>query len=51
LIATSFGLIIGVPVAFSLPDGFSKVKGLVFASLTLWAFLVFMVAVLSSFVL
>jgi len=51
LIAVSFLLVIGVPVAFAAPEGFSSSKGLVFSSLSLWAFLVFSVAVLSSFVL
>jgi len=51
LIAVSFLLVIGVPVAFASPEGFSTSKGLVFSTLTLWAFLVFGVSVLSAFVL
>ena len=51
LIAVSFLLVIGVPVAFASPEGFSTSKGLVFSSLTLWVLLVFAVAVLNSFVL
>jgi photosystem II PsbZ protein len=51
LIAASFLLVIGVPVAFASPEGFSSSKGLVFSGLSLWAFLVFCVAILQSFVL
>jgi len=51
LIGMSFLLVIGVPVAFASPQGFSSSKGFVFSSLTLWATLVFGVSILSSFVL
>ena len=51
LITASFLLVVGVPVAFASPEGFSSSKGIVFSGLTVWAFLVFVVAILQSFVL
>jgi photosystem II PsbZ protein len=50
LIAVSFLLVIGVPVAFASPDGWSQNKGTVFSGVGLWFFLVFAVGVLNSFV-
>ena len=50
LIAVSFLLVIGVPVAFASPDGWTQNKGTVFSGVGLWFFLVFAVGVLNSFV-
>jgi photosystem II PsbZ protein len=49
-IALSFLLVIGVPVVFASPDGWSENKGVVFSGVGLWIFLVFLVGVLNSFV-
>jgi len=51
LIALSFLLVIGVPVIFASPDGWSGSKGLVFSALGAWFFLVFLVGLLNSFVI
>lgn len=50
LIAVSFLLVIGVPVAFASPNGWTQNKGTVFSGLGLWIFLVFAVGILNSFV-
>lgn len=50
LIAVSFLLVVGVPVAFASPDGWSQNKGLVLSGTGLWFLLVFAVGVLNSFV-
>jgi photosystem II PsbZ protein len=50
LIATSFVMVIGVPVAFAFPDGWSTNKNLIFSGAALWIFLVFAVGILISFV-
>jgi photosystem II PsbZ protein len=50
LIAVSFAMVIGVPVAFASPDGWASSKNLVFSGATLWAFLIFSVGILNSFV-
>lgn len=50
LIALSFLLVIGVPVTFASPDGWSSSKGTIFSGLALWILLVFVVGVLNSFV-
>jgi len=50
LIALSFLLVIGVPVTFASPDGWSNSKGTIFSGLALWILLVFVVGVLNSFV-
>nr|YP_009106509.1 Z protein of photosystem II [Botryococcus braunii]AIT95348.1 Z protein of photosystem II [Botryococcus braunii]CZT54054.1 photosystem II protein Z [Botryococcus braunii Showa] len=49
-IALSFLLVVGVPVVFASPDGWTENKGTVFSGLGLWLFLVFLVGVLNSFV-
>jgi|EP00884_Botryococcus_braunii_P001594 photosystem II PsbZ protein len=49
-IALSFLLVIGVPVVFASPDGWSENKGVVFSGVGLWIFLVFLVGILNSFV-
>lgn len=51
LIGVSFLLVVGVPVAFASPDGWTQNKGSVFSGLGLWFFLVFAVGVLNSFVI
>ena len=48
--ALSFLLVVGVPVVFASPDGWTENKGTVFSGLGLWLFLVFLVGVLNSFV-
>jgi photosystem II PsbZ protein len=50
-IALSFLLVIGVPVVFASPDGWSENKGVVFSGVGLWIFLVFLVGILNSFVI
>jgi photosystem II PsbZ protein len=50
LIGVSFLLVVGVPVAFASPDGWTQNKGSIFSGLGLWFFLVFAVGVLNSFV-
>ena len=50
LIAVSFLLVIGVPVTFASPDGWSSSKGTIFSGVALWVFLVFAVGILNSFV-
>lgn len=50
LIALSFLLVIGVPVVFAAPDGWTEYKGPIFSGLGLWILLVFAVGILNSFV-
>ena len=50
LVAVSFLLVVGVPVAFAYPDGWSENKKTVFSGIGLWIFLVFLVGILNSFV-
>jgi len=50
LIVVSFALIVGVPVVFASPDGWSENKGIVFSGLSLWLILVFTVGIVNSFV-
>jgi len=50
LIALSFILVVGVPVIFASPDGWTTSKGFIFSVVTLWIFLVFLVGLLNSFV-
>ena len=49
-IALSFLLVVGVPVAFASPEGWTENKGTVFSGLGLWILLVFLVGILNSFV-
>lgn len=49
-IALSFLLVVGVPVAFASPQGWTENKSTVFSGLGLWVLLVFLVGVLNSFV-
>ena len=50
LIALSFLMLVGVPVIFASPEGWTTSKGLVFSGVSLWILLVFLVGVLNSFV-
>nr|UXE30641.1 photosystem II protein Z [Ostreobium quekettii]UXE30717.1 photosystem II protein Z [Ostreobium quekettii]UXE30793.1 photosystem II protein Z [Ostreobium quekettii]UXE30869.1 photosystem II protein Z [Ostreobium quekettii] len=49
LVALSFLLVVGVPVAFAYPEGWAENKRIVFSGIGLWIFLVFSVGVLNSF--
>ena len=49
-IAVSFLLVIGVPVVFATPEGWSDNKGVVFSGVGIWFLLVFAVGILNSFV-
>ena len=49
-ICLSFLLVVGVPVVFASPNGWTENKGTVFSGLGLWVLLVFVVGVLNSFV-
>jgi len=51
LVALSFVLVVGVPVAFASPEGWSENKSTVFSGLGLWVLLVFAVGLLNSFVI
>nr|WGT92319.1 PsbZ [Desmotetra delicata] len=50
LILLSFALIVGVPVVFASPNGWTENKGFVFSGLSLWLLLVFAVGIVNSFV-
>ncbi|MCO5605511.1 hypothetical protein L7F22_059694 [Adiantum nelumboides] len=50
LIATSFLLIVGVPVAFASPGGWSDNRNIVFSGASLWIGLVFLVGIPNSFI-
>ena len=50
LITLSFFLVVGVPVVFASPEGWTGNKRIVFSGLGFWVFLVFTVGVLNSFV-
>jgi photosystem II PsbZ protein len=50
LIALSFFLVVGVPVTFA-SDGWSENKGLILSGTGFWFLLVFLVGVLTSFVI
>lgn len=49
-VALSFLLVVGVPVVFASPDGWTENKRTVFSGLGLWVLLVFAVGILNSFV-
>jgi photosystem II PsbZ protein len=49
LIMVSLLLVVGVPVVFASPNGWSENKGVVFSGLSLWLLLVFTVGVLTLF--
>ena len=50
-VAVSFGLVVGVPVIFASPNGWTENKGIIFSGVGLWFFLVFAVGILNSFVI
>jgi len=50
LVMFSFVLVVGVPVVFALPNGWTENKRVVLSGLGLWLLLVFVVGVLNSFV-
>ena len=50
LIVVSFALVVGVPVVFASPNGWTENKGLVFSGLSVWLLLVFTVGVFNSLV-
>nr|YP_009632327.1 photosystem II protein Z [Parallela transversalis]AYQ22916.1 photosystem II protein Z [Parallela transversalis] len=50
LILVSFALVVGVPVVFASPNGWSENKTIVFSGLSLWLILVFAVGIFNSFV-
>jgi photosystem II PsbZ protein len=49
-IGLSFLLVVGVPVVFASPEGWTENKSVVFSGLGLWVLLVFAVGILNSFV-
>lgn len=51
LIAISFLLVIGVPVVFASPNGWTENKRVVFSGVGVWLLLVFAVGILNSFVI
>jgi len=50
LIALSFLLVVGVPVIFASPEGWTTSKGFIFSGVSIWVLLVFLVGLLNSFV-
>ena len=50
LILLSFALVVGVPVVFASPNGWTENKGVVFSGLSLWLLLVFAIGIFNSFV-
>nr|WLG71316.1 Z protein of photosystem II [Chlorophyceae sp. KF-2023a] len=50
LILLSFALIVGVPVVFASPNGWTENKNVVFSGVSLWFLLVFAVGIFNSFV-
>jgi photosystem II PsbZ protein len=50
LVALSLLLVVGVPVVFASPNGWSQNKGLVLSGTGLWFILLFVVGILNSFV-
>lgn len=50
LIVVSFGLVVGVPVIFASPNGWTENKRFVFSGLSIWLLLVFVVGICNSFV-
>jgi len=49
LVFVSFALVVGVPVVFASPNGWTENKGVVFSGLSVWFLLVFAVGVFNSF--
>jgi len=50
LVLVSFALVVGVPVVFASPNGWTENKGVVFSGLSVWFLLVFAVGVFKSFI-
>ena len=50
LILISFALVVGVPVVFASPNGWTENKSVVFSGLSVWFLLVFTVGIFNSFV-
>ena len=50
LVVVSFLLVVGVPVVFATPEGWSENKGTLFSGIGIWVLLVFAVGILNSFV-
>lgn len=50
-IAVSFLLVIGVPVVFASPNGWTENKRVIFSGVGIWVLLVFAVGILNSFVI
>ena len=50
-VALSFVLVVGVPVIFALPNGWTENKRIVFSGVGIWVLLVFALGVLNSFVI
>ena len=46
-----FALVVGVPVVFASPNGWTENKSFVFSGLSVWLFLVFAVGIFNSFVI
>lgn len=49
-IALSFLLVVGVPVVFASPEGWTQNKGTIFSGAGLWILLVLLLGVFNSFV-
>ena len=49
LVLVSFALVVGVPVVFASPNGWTENKGVVFSGLSVWFLLVFALGVFNSF--
>lgn len=49
LVLVSFALVVGVPVVFASPNGWTENKGVVFSGLSVWFLLVFAVGVFNAF--
>nr|WVH39009.1 photosystem II reaction center protein Z [Ulva taeniata] len=50
-VSLSFILVVGVPVIFASPNGWTENKGVVFSGVGIWVLLVFALGVLNSFVI
>ena len=50
-VAVSFILVVGVPVVFASPNGWTENKRVVFSGVGIWVLLVFALGVLNSFVI
>ena len=51
LILLSFALVVGVPVVFATPNGWSENKRFVFSGVSVWLLLVFAIGIFNSFVI